>query len=1080
MTTKDCGCTTATCGCCEGTEKLTPMPTANRPGLPALRYRVGSHGAFFETMKARLASMTVEGPGADGQTIETFQPLAKLTTRDPGDPSIALLDGWATAGDVLTFYQERIANEGYLRTATERRSVLELARLVGYTLRPGVASTVYLAYTLEDKQADPVEIPVGARSQSVPGPGEQPQSFETAEKIVARPEWNNLQVRLSKPQNITFSGATDLAKIFFSGTTTNLKAGDLLLLVFGNFDAFGTKRYVVRTVGAVEARFPDDLTEVSLVPLGMQLQAMALVQTFVEALRSKDFPIPDPVQAMIDVAEDFLDQVRLGLQVPPSKWNGIFTARADAPLPEGYSDLLTQLGADLENLENATDGQGPGSAVKTDPSEFVNPLLKEPNPQARNSLRLSRNPKELLTRKSDAHPQLLTTFAPRLKGTFYTAWANANLQTADPALQDVLVFRTSASLFGSSVPDPAVNEQGDPVPIGTIKLKIAGDEDPKALFLDQPHEAVTPGSYALIQSDPGIPQVVVRPALTVQTLQRMAYGISGKTTKLTFGEGWWQGSSESNLNTLRSTLVHAQTEPLTLAQEPIDDPVQADPESRTIELQGLHKELTSGRWVILSGERADIEGVTGVKVSELLMISALVHDFDPDLPGDKIHTTLILATPTAYVYDRKKLTVYGNVVKATHGETRTETLGSGDGSKARQAFELKQPPLTFVPAPTPSGVVSTLKVTVNDVEWHETDTLAGLGPTDRRFVTLTDDDSKTTVVFGNGQQGSRLPTGAENVKAVYRNGIGKPGNVGTEQISLLQTRPLGVKSVLNPLRASGGADREDRDQARNNVPLAVMALDRVVSVRDYADFTRTFAGIGKALALELSDGSRELVHLTIAGADDIPIDVDSDLYRNLLAALRRYGDPDLPIVVEMRELIVLVIAAKVRIAPDYQWEPVATAVRAALFDTFGFAKRALGQPALLCEVIGCIQNVEGVAWVDVDAFGGIPEKKLDDRTGDHRRLLTLEELAKAARDIVDPSCDSNSTGLNLAKGTSTGGDGGNGGSNGNGYPCPPPGPAERVDANVAGFEGGVLRPAQLAIALPSVPDTIVLNPLNPE
>ena len=45
---------------------------------------------------------------------------------------IALLDAWATVGDVLTFYQERIANEGYLRTATERRSVLELARLVGY------------------------------------------------------------------------------------------------------------------------------------------------------------------------------------------------------------------------------------------------------------------------------------------------------------------------------------------------------------------------------------------------------------------------------------------------------------------------------------------------------------------------------------------------------------------------------------------------------------------------------------------------------------------------------------------------------------------------------------------------------------------------------------------------------------------------------------------------------------------------------------------------------------------------------------------------------------------------------------
>jgi hypothetical protein len=52
-------------------------------------------------------------------------PLLNLTTRDPSDPAMALLDAWATVADVLAFYQERIANEGYLRTATERRSILE-------------------------------------------------------------------------------------------------------------------------------------------------------------------------------------------------------------------------------------------------------------------------------------------------------------------------------------------------------------------------------------------------------------------------------------------------------------------------------------------------------------------------------------------------------------------------------------------------------------------------------------------------------------------------------------------------------------------------------------------------------------------------------------------------------------------------------------------------------------------------------------------------------------------------------------------------------------------------------------------
>ena len=59
-------------------------------------------------------------------------------------------------GDVLTFYGERIATESYLRTATERRSILELARLIGYELKPGVAASTLVAFTVEDPP-----VPVG-------------------------------------------------------------------------------------------------------------------------------------------------------------------------------------------------------------------------------------------------------------------------------------------------------------------------------------------------------------------------------------------------------------------------------------------------------------------------------------------------------------------------------------------------------------------------------------------------------------------------------------------------------------------------------------------------------------------------------------------------------------------------------------------------------------------------------------------------------------------------------------------------------------------------------------------------------
>ena len=493
---------------------------------------------------------------------------------------------------------------------------------------------------------------------------------------------------------------------------------------------------------------------------------------------------------------------------------------------------------------------------------------------------------------------------------------------------------------------------------------------------------------------------------------------------------------------IRNTVVSIQTEELFLA----DIPYTANVQGNSIELNDLYNGLSTGRWLIVSGERADIQSTIGVKANELVMVAGIDQQYDDDLPGDKTRTMITLANALAYQYKRDTVVIYGNVLKATHGETRKETLGSGDASQAFQSFALKQAPLTFVSSPTPAGAESTLEVYVNDVRWHEIDSLAGLAKTDRRFVTKTDDAGKTTIIFGNGQSGARLPTAPGNVRAEYRNGIGRPGNVPAGQISLLMSKPLGVSGVINPLRASGGADRESRETARKNAPRTVTALDRLVSVSDYADFARTFAGIGKSVAAQLSDRQRRVVHVTIAGADDIPIDENSDLYHNLLRALRNSGDPDLPVTLQVRELLLLVLSAKIRILPDYQWEPVVKAVRARLLDTFSFERRELGQDVLLSEAIASIQSVRGVDYVDVDVLGGVPEKKTD-KDKPIRRLLTPQEIAEEAKLFIDTS-----------EKTSR--------------------PEARVRVNLADFELDAIRPAQLAFLTPDVADTIVLNQVN--
>jgi predicted phage baseplate assembly protein len=289
--------------------------------------------------------------------------------------------------------------------------------------------------------------------------------------------------------------------------------------------------------------------------------------------------------------------------------------------------------------------------------------------------------------------------------------------------------------------------------------------------------------------------------------------------------------------------------------------------------------------------------------------------------------------------------------------------------------------------------------------------MVSLQPNDHAFITQTDEEDRTTVVFGDGRHGARLPTGVENVRAKYRTGIGRVGNVPAEQISLLAAKPLGVKEVINPLPAAGGADREARDQIRHNVPLAMMTLDRLVSVRDYADFARTYAGIGKASAVRLPSGSREIVHVTIAGADDGPITRQSDLYRNLTQALRQFGDPYQPFRVDLRQLILLVISARVRLQPDHLWASVEPKIRAALTDTFSFDRRELGQDALYGEAVAAVQAVPGVAYVDVDVFDGVSEEQLKtflaqggevtelDLRLRHRIPVTLAETIKESPEI---------------------------------------------------------------------------------
>ncbi|MFC9242762.1 putative baseplate assembly protein [Streptomyces sp. NPDC057136] len=599
----------------------------------------------------------------------------------------------------------------------------------------------------------------------------------------------------------------------------------------------------------------------------------------------------------------------------------------------------------------------------------------------------------------------------------------------------------------------------------------------QVIALDSVQDSITVGSWVAIErprkgaeGPDGIPgdeklRFVTTRVTSVRTAVYTDFGITGRGTELTLADPWLD-EHDVLLSTVRDATVHAGGQGLRLADEPLGEDVHGN----ELELAELYDGLRPGRQLMVSGERTD---VPAAQATELVTIAGVEQVLDPLLPGDHVHTRLTLTTDLVHRYRRATVRVRGNVVGATHGESREEPIGSGDPDRTNQTFALWQSPLTWLPADNPLGATPVLEVRVDGLLWHEVDSLAGRGPRERVYVSGVAGD-RTTVTFGDGVHGARLPGGHENVRARYRFGTGRAANVRADRITQAVTRPLGVTGVTNPQPATGGADADGPGATRSTIPLAVSALDRLVSVADYEDFARARGGIGRAVAREIFDGRRRMLHVTVAGVEDIPIAEDSDVLTALRSSLARYGDSRLPVRVQVRELVLLLLAAKVKVARDHSWQVVEPRLRQALLARFGSSRRELGSPAHLSDVLATAHSVPGVDHVDVDVFGGVPASLTpDDLPGladalSEPRATVPARLAAYDEDVHRVTAPEGETltevaaRYGIALGELL-------------HLNPDITDTRRLEKGRAVFVFRGIRPAQLALLSPDVPDTLILN-----
>jgi hypothetical protein len=935
-----CGCgSPAACGCgrCRGQRD----EAANRPGLASLAVGRSTYPAAFDRMRQRLSA--AELPALRGLTARRTDP--------PLDPAVALLDAWASVGHVLDFYNERLANENYLRTCRHRGSAVELGRLVGYSPRPGVSADGYLAFTLDDLDPEAtLLVPSGTRAYTQPGPGETMQAFETSEPLEGRPRWSSMRPRLNAPQLV---GEGTLV-LYFAGTATGIRQGDRLLISG---------------------------------PLGDQLRTAAKVEAQTEEKRTRVELDRDP----------------------------------EPPTPRAPVTLDTQV---------------------------LKALLKQPTVSRLTKERIRLDPEVIFEQDSYAAYGLLASAYPELHGVLGAALGGT--AHAEPTGEVVVrALRVRAALHGHNAPLFPVLDPESQVVTGYREWKATGagpipgnpevDDDPQTplgeseIALDAMYDGILEGSWVALvppaSSDPRSGGVFNVTSVRITT--RTGFRMPARVTVLEL-DGFKRNEDE-DAAVDRTTVVYAQSEVLELAEVPVRTGVCAGP----IELDGYYPGLQPGRRVIVTGERSDLlpeettpeettpeettadarPAVSGVTGTELVTISSVRHtrsqpaspevtpDTQPDVPStwDTVHTVLEFAEPQLqYCYRRASVRILGNIAHASHGESRAEVLGSGDASRPLQTFSLKQGPLTYIPADSPRGTSSTLEVRVEDLRWREGENPASIASGERSYVVLTDDDGATRVKFGLG---ARLPTGADNVRAFYRSGLGVAGNARASQISVLASRPNGVTGVTNPLAATGGVDRDDLDGIRQRVPVGLTALDRLVSATDLEDFARAFVGIGKARVTPMGTSTHH--SLIVAAVDDAPLSPESALLANLRSALMLSGDlepqagdrmqtrgrPSVTIEISIRRALLLGIRARIGTLPDHLWESVHSRLRAALFAAFGFRSREIGQSPSPGEAMAVMQGVRGVAWVHLLAFGTID-------AGEPGNPRPTAEVAAAAQQLL--------------------------------------------------------------------------------
>lgn len=285
-------------------------------------------------------------------------------------------------------------------------------------------------------------------------------------------------------------------------------------------------------------------------------------------------------------------------------------------------------------------------------------------------------------------------------------------------------------------------------------------------------------------------------------------------------------------------------------------------------------------------------------------------------------------------------------------------------------------------------------------EWTPRRDLLSSRPFSADFVVEAQDDGRASLRFGDGVHG-RAPAAGTEMRARYRLGGGRAGNVGADSLVRIAAMPGPadkVRGVRNPLAAAGGTDPEPIEKVRLHAPHAFRVQERAVTEADYAAAAERHPEVQRAAATRRWTGSWYTVFVTVDRVGGLP--VDAEFETRLRAFLERFRMAGYDLEIDAPRFVPLDVAFSVCAKPGYSRADVRQALlrelgRGELPDGrrafFHPDEWTFGQPVHLSPLVARAMGVAGVDWVDFAP----PTRAAP--SADHR----FQRLGKAAAGELD-------------------------------------------------------------------------------